>query len=296
MNNIEQVEQFYKRNDLNSFKNIKNGIGHFNVFSREDAKAKFLYYNKRNYFKITLLKGKIKIFYADKVLQSDKYALMFSDPLIPYAWEPLEKNQSGFFCIFSETFFQGIQDLRKYPVFQPTGNKVFLLDKEALFFVENIYRKMFEEIKSDYFYKSDVLRNLVSELIHFSLKRKPAYEIDFSKKDKSTKIASLFLELLERQFPIKSPYERFTLNRPSDFSKNLNIHTNHLNKILKATFGKTTSEMIEQRILQEAKILLKNTSWNICDIAFSLGFNEASYFTNFFKKREKVTPKNYKKQ
>lgn len=292
MNNIEKIEQFYTRNNLDFYKKIQNDIGHFNIFKREDTKVKSLHYDRRDYFKITLLKGKVKIHYADKTFQSDKYALMFSDPLVPYAWEALDEEQSGFFCIFSEIFFQ--ESLKKYPVFQPNNNKVFLLDEKALFLAEKIYLTMFEEVKSEYLYKNDILKNLLCELIHFAMKMKPAAIVSLEKENRSTEIASLFEELLERQFPIKFPQKRFKLNKASDFSKNLNIHTNHLNKVLKNVFGRTTSEMIEQRVLQEAKILLKNTSWNIRDIAFSLGFEEASYFTNFFKKREKITPKNYR--
>jgi len=41
MNNIEQVEQFYKRNDLNSFKNIKNDIGILTFFQEKMQKQNF---------------------------------------------------------------------------------------------------------------------------------------------------------------------------------------------------------------------------------------------------------------
>jgi AraC-like DNA-binding protein len=65
---------------------------------------------------------------------------------------------------------------------------------------------------------------------------------------------------------------------------------NHLNKVLKETTGKTTTEIIASRINQEAKILLKQTPWNISEIAYSLGFEEVAHFSNFFKKHTKVSP------
>ena len=54
--------------------------------------------------------------------------------------------------------------------------------------------------------------------------------------------------------------------------------------------GKTTTELIGSRIVQEAKILLKQTDWNISEIAYSLGFEEVAHFSNFFKKQTAVPP------
>lgn len=72
------------------------------------------------------------------------------------------------------------------------------------------------------------------------------------------------------------------------------MHVNHLNKALKETTGKTTSQIISERIVQEAMILLKQTNWNINEIAWCLGFEELSHFINFFKKNVQVSPKNYR--
>lgn len=48
--------------------------------------------------------------------------------------------------------------------------------------------------------------------------------------------------------------------------------------------------IIAERLLQEAKILLRHTEWNISEIAYSLGFKEATHFNNFFKKMMQLTP------
>ena len=70
----------------------------------------------------------------------------------------------------------------------------------------------------------------------------------------------------------------------------LAVHVNHLNKILKDNTGKTTTELISSRVIQEAKILLKQTNWNVSEISYSLGFEEVSHFSNFFKKQTSLTP------
>ena len=106
----------------------------------------------------------------------------------------------------------------------------------------------------------------------------------------SARVSSLFVELLERQFPIESPSQKLKLRTANDYAQRLAIHVNYLNKILKENTGKTTTEIICSRIIQEAKILLKQTNWNISEIAYSLGFEEIAHFSNFFKKRTTFTP------
>jgi AraC-like DNA-binding protein len=70
----------------------------------------------------------------------------------------------------------------------------------------------------------------------------------------------------------------------------LNIHVNHLNRAVKEITEKTTSQLIAERLLQEAKILLKHSTWSVSEIAYALGFSEVTHFNNFFKKHVEVSP------
>jgi AraC family transcriptional regulator, transcriptional activator of pobA len=106
----------------------------------------------------------------------------------------------------------------------------------------------------------------------------------------ASRISSLFIELLERQFPIEINAQIIQLKTPTDFAKTLGIHINHLNKVLKEITGRKTTEIINGRITEEAKILLKQTQWNISEIAYSLGFDEVAHFSNFFKKYTSLSP------
>jgi AraC-like DNA-binding protein len=153
---------------------------------------------------------------------------------------------------------------------------------------------MFEEIKSDYTYKYDVLRNLVFELIHNALKLQPANSTLYTGSNASARVSSLFMELLERQFPIESPMQQIVLRSAAEFAKQLSVHVNHLNRALKETTGKTTTQLIAERVIQEARALLKHTDWNISEIAWCLGFEELPHFINFFKKNAQVTPKSFR--
>jgi AraC family transcriptional activator of pobA len=293
MNNIETIEEFYQRKFNWIPENIRSEIGHFNVFQHEPVepgKTKPLPYKRRDFFKIMLVFGDINMNYADRVVSIKKQALFFSNPQIPYNCENLERIEDGFYCIFNQHFFHKFGDLNQYSVFQPAGNHVFELSDEQTEQISVVYRKMFEEIKSDYEHKYDVLRNLVFELLHYAMKIQPAVKSDKQIINASRRISTIFLELLERQFPVDENHQKINLRSASDFAQQLNVHVNHLNRALKETTNKTTSQIITERILQESKILLKHSRWNVSEIAYALGFTEVTHFNNFFKKHIQSSP------
>jgi AraC family transcriptional regulator, transcriptional activator of pobA len=137
----------------------------------------------------------------------------------------------------------------------------------------------------------NVLRTLLLELIDFALKMQPSIaKIDQQPLNASQRIATLFLELLEWQFSIDENHQQVNLRTASAFAKQLNVHVNHLNKVVKETTDKTTSQIIGERILQEAKILLKHSHWKVSEIAYALGFTATTHFNNFFKKHTTINP------
>jgi AraC-like DNA-binding protein len=190
--------------------------------------------------------------------------------------------------VFNDHFFHQYGNLNQYAVFQPGGTHIFELTDEQVLAVESIYERMFKEIESGYVHKYDVLRTLVFELLHFAMKMGPVAAVDKQAMHASQRISTLFLELLERQFPIDDNHPAVHLRSASDFARQLNVHVNHLNRALRNVTEKTTSQLIAERILQEAKILLKQSSWSVSEIAYALGFTEVSHFNNFFKKQARA--------
>ena len=293
----ETLEDFYTIKVNGMPENLKKEIGHFNVFKLDDFvgnTCKPFPYTRKDFYKISLIIGKNKVHYADKISTIEDQALFFANPQIPYNWEQVDENQTGFFCIFTDAFFSQFGNLKEYPLFQPGGNPIVPISMELAESLKIIYLKMFDEINSDYAFKYDVLRNLVFEIIHLALKTQTVTTSLYSKSNATIRVSSLFLELLERQFPIELISQQINFRSPSEFASQLNVHVNHLNKALKETTGKTTSQIISERIVQEAMILLKQTNWNINEIARCLGFEELSHFINFFKKNVQVSPKNYR--
>jgi AraC family transcriptional activator of pobA len=291
------VEDFYKRNSAALPDRIAREIGHFNVFDTETLfnkvdNTRIMPYSRRAYYKISWLRGSSRADYADKVIEVKGNALLFATPKIPYNWVPVNSDQTGMFCIFTPDFFwpgrSGIL-LDELPVFQPGFIPVFELQDEQVPEIEYIFRKMFKEMGTDYKFKYDLLRTLVLELIHYGQQLQPV-TVTTQLYNASERISALFLELLERQFPIDSIHQRLVLRSANDYANQLAVHVNHLNKVLKEATGSTTTQIINQRIAREAKIMLKHTGWNIQEIAYILGFDDAAQFSNFFKKQTTFSP------
>jgi len=290
----ETLEDFY-RQKLNGLpENYQQGIGHFNVFRTEDCYQNgqvTIHYNRRDFYKIALVRGNNRYHYADKSIDVDGPTLMFFNPQVPYTFEPLSEMKNGLFCIFTESFFkEKIRgNLSDWPMFSMNGKPGYLLSEAEDLEVAGIFDKMLTEIKSDYPFKFDLLRNYVLELAHFAMKRQPSENL-YRHPDASSRITSIFMELLERQFPIENPAQRFSMRSAKDYAGQLSVHVNHLNRAIKSTTGKTTTEIIGERLATEAMALLRHTNWNISEIGYSLGFEEASHFNNFFRKHTTKSP------
>ncbi|AWH83903.1 AraC family transcriptional regulator [Flavobacterium album] len=290
---------FVKDNELSTIlpDGIDKEIGHFNVFGtaairKKVKQTKVMPYNRRTYYKISLINGHNRAEYADKVIDIKKHGLLFASPKVPYNYIPVDDDQAGSFCIFTHDFMalshSGIK-LDELPIFMPGGYPVFQLTESQAKEVGHIFEKMFAELDSDYAFKYDLLRNYVLELIHYGQKLQPDINL-YTSHNASARVTALFVELLERQFPVTSTGQQLELRTPKDYADKLAIHVNHLNKVLRENTGRTTSDFISSRIAREAKILLKQTDWNVSEIAHSLGFEEVAHFSNFFKKLSGVSP------
>lgn len=276
---------------------MEQEAGRFNVFDLaellEHAPATpAMPYNRRAYYKISLVKGRNRAEYADKVIEIEQNALLFATPRVPYHWLPHDPHQVAHCCVFTADFLlpatSGVV-LDDLPIFRPGGYPVLQVSDAAYADLLLIFQKMLLEKSSGYAYKFDLLRTYVLELIHAGQKAQPL-PAQPPTPNAAARVTSLFVELLERQFPIETPQQPLRLRTPADFADQLAIHVNHLNKMLRESTGRTTTDLIGSRVLQEAKVLLKQTDWNISEISDGLGFAEVSNFSHFFKRQTALSP------
>ena len=73
------------------------------------------------------------------------------------------------------------------------------------------------------------------------------------------------------------------------------MYPNHLNKCVKAATGKSAQDLLSEMVLLEAKVLLRQTSLSVNEIAFKIGKEDTSDFIRFFKSKTNLTPTEYRK-
>jgi AraC family transcriptional activator of pobA len=194
--NVRQVSEF--NNELK--------LKGFNVFQIAADGGATKIYSRKDFYKICLTTGKSKIHYADRSFEQEGTILFFGNPHIPYSWETLSTTYVGYTVLFSEQFFKSSdrsESLHHSPLFKIGGTPILKIDEGQRLFLNSIFQRMIEEQKSDYAYKDDLIRNYINLIIHEALKLQPSEHYD-QHKNAASRLASVFLELLERQFPIES--------------------------------------------------------------------------------------------
>jgi len=103
-----------------------------------------------------------------------------------------------------------------------------------------------------------------------------------------TQIAHQFRELLAENYK--------TLKSPIQYAKILNYSLSHLNESVKNITGFPVSYWIHQQVVLEAKRLLYYTSMDVREIAFSLGYEDHTYFSRLFSKVVGVSPGTFRRK
>ncbi len=137
-------------------------------------------------------------------------------------------------------------------------------------------------------FQSNILKNLLSNFLLFA--EREALKQNFTKLKKNADLdyVMLFKDLLEIDFK--------TQKQVAYYAKKIVIAEKRLNQATTKTLGKSPKEIINDRILLEAKRVLAHTNDSIKKIAYHLGFEEPTNFIKFFKKYSSVTPTEFREQ
>lgn len=248
-------------------------------------------YIRRDFYKIMLFQGESIFHFGDESIEVNGDTLLFFNPRVPYTYASMSPDAGGYFCVFKEDFFTDSLRLQldEIPLFQAGVKPIFRLDDEQSGEVKRLFRKMLDDVNSDYTYKYELIRAYIIELIYYAIKLAPlTYRPAVT--NAATRITAVFLELVDRQFPVEISGSRVLLRTPKDFADRMSIHVNYLNRAVKKETGKTTTEHIFGRLAAEAKAMLRHSDMNISEIAYSLGFQDQAHFNNFFRKRVETSP------
>ncbi|MCL1670715.1 helix-turn-helix domain-containing protein [Elizabethkingia ursingii] len=300
MDFLETIVQYYQStNRVVPEDLIKSGgkSEHFNVLRRYNS-LRSLPFHRRDYYKVCLSTGGTVFCTDEGRIVVDQPIICFTDPDIKMSFDMYKEEQDGYLSIFNELYLT--PDLkREFKKVQTVlGDQLFpflLLTDEEYKTLYTYFQLMEEEYQSTLPYKKELMQSFLRLIFNAVIRFQKSRVISDEKSERPDRLVSGFLQLLNNQFPIDAPDTVVRLRNPGDFAELLHVHVNHLNHTLRKLTGKSTSVIIQERILEEAKDLLKNSDWNISEIANSLGFEYVQHFSQFFKKYTQNSPGEYRK-
>ncbi|NSL90678.1 helix-turn-helix domain-containing protein [Chitinophaga solisilvae] len=206
------------------------------------------------------------------------HTVFFLAPGQAHQWY-LSRNTSGYQVMFSAAFMLPKGPL--WPFFTPAA--VPLLQLEAV-----QYRQLAAELQLMTTEKAaDILQHRL-QIVLLLLQRWYVAAHPAEAAAAGNHLINRFLQLLEKHYMQHSEVNYY--------ADRLHVTPSYLNLVCKKESGTTAGEYIRERLLLEAKRMLTLTGMDVKEIAYSLGFNDTSYFSRFFRRYTGQTPVDFRRQ
>lgn len=202
-----------------------------------------------------------------------------------HSWQ-LDAGTDGFIIFFTKGFYQmqsSEHNLLEFPFYHSlSASPSIVVQKNEV--VDFIFRQMLSEFSSNQHTNQRLLRSYLDVLL-LKLSESFPETKEFDSNTTTYKLRKLE-QLIERNFR--------KLKQPADYADLMNLSSSYLNSICKNNLGKTLSELIQERVILEAKRLFAYSDSNVNEVAAKLNFADVSYFTRFFRKQTGLTPEAFR--
>lgn len=236
---------------------------------------------------VLITKGSIEKMVCSSLFGIEEGMIMFLPPHKIRTFIHNTPDVEGYYCHFSNEFIADGPGLR---YLQDILNHADVINDPTLFPDQEHHNRIFLILQQmDALYHShqdqDLIRlylfTLLGEIRHF-IEKLPRFNLSVN-----DALVLRFRKLITSQIQ--------NLHSVKEYADLLGVSPNHLNKSIKKATGKTASEIINESLLMEAKALLSLPHLTVSEIAFTLGIEDISYFSRFFKKHSGISPTDYRK-
>lgn len=172
--------------------------------------------------------------------------------------------------------------------------KVLALDAFTQF--EQVYKQILKEYITASPYRNKLIGYLFVIIL---IKIKEFFWNDYdpvTEGSRPSEIVRKFKITLEQHYRDLSSGRAEKAFRVQEYADAQNLHPNYLSTVIKSKTGKAVGTWIAEKTIAEAKSMLRNSSASIKEISYLLGFSESAHFSNYFKKRTKVSPALFRKE
>jgi AraC-like DNA-binding protein len=243
-----------------------------------------------------VIKGKLK--YGRTKYDFANGALIFIAPRQVLQWdESVVYDQKGFSINFHEDFLKGTElahQIKKFGFFSYSANEALHLSLKE----EKQLESIVESIKIEYQnnqdeFSKDIIVAQLSTLLKYANR---FYERQFiNRKEFSTDLLERFNRQLDNYFS-SGQLQKNGIPSIEQITAELSVSQRYLSDTLKKETGKTSTEHLQLYLIDEAKNILLSPHKTISEVAYELGFEYPSYFSRLFKKKEGVSPSEYREK
>ena len=153
----------------------------------------------------------------------------------------------------------------------------------------DLFRLMKTEAEHDKDMSQDaILKNLLHSFLLLSERERQKQDFIEIKKGADLEHVLLFKDLLDTNYR--------TLKKVSEYADRMSITEKQLNHATSRILDRSPKQMINERVVLEAKRLLAHTHKSVKEISFSLGFEEPTNFTKYFRKQTHLSPVEFREQ
>ncbi|RTE55435.1 AraC family transcriptional regulator [Arenibacter aquaticus] len=224
--------------------------------------------------------------------------LFFIAPRQVLQWEDnIVFEQKGFSINFHEDFLKGSElanQIKKYGFFSYSANEALHLSPKEEKQIESIVENIDIEYQNnqDEFSKEIIISQL-STLLKYANR---FYERQFlNRKELSNDLLGRFNRQLEVYFDSGKLQEN-GIPSIEQIAEKLSVSQRYLSDTLKKETGKTSTEHLQLYLIDEAKNILLDPKKTISEVAYELGFEYPPYFSRLFKKKEGISPTEYREK
>lgn len=219
-------------------------------------------------------------------------SIFFLTPGQVHSWD-LSRDVKGFSVFFEPEFYllnRPSGALRDLPFFHGVASEpVLYLDCRQEHFIRETLTNILEEHHQQQEHKYDIIR---AYLEVFLLKLSRFYQQNHAPRPEH----SGYLRHQVVQFETLIDAHFVTTKGVKDYAEMMAMTPKNLNKICKQVLDKTASELIQSRVMLEAKRLLLHSDLTVNQVVDQLNFYDASYFVKFFKKATGQTPEQFRQE
>ncbi|PZX55566.1 helix-turn-helix domain-containing protein [Algoriphagus chordae] len=206
-------------------------------------------------------------------------------------------EQKGFSINFHKDFLKGTElahQIKKYGFFSYSVNEALHLSPKE----EKQIKALVESIELEYQNNQDEFSKeiIISQLSTLLKYANRFYQRQFiNRKEMSTDLLEQFNKKLESYFDSGQLKEN-GIPSIEQIAGQLSVSQRYLSDTLKKETGKTSTEHLQLFLIDEAKNILMEPHKAVSEVAYDLGFEYPAYFSRLFKKREGVSPKEYREK